>query len=569
MKKRSLFKGIIAVLFLFLCVEVGVVVYQINSGTNAFARNLDLGNKYLLSEDYDSAISAFSKAIEIDSMNADAYIGRGDAYKAKGDYASAWEDYEKAQELSGNPDIIRDKIGLTEISIVSEDGSGVDGASVKLSGSDHSYEFVTNSSGRISEVIFPEKYKMEVVKDRFDPVEVELSTEEGGTEIGHIQLQRAIDLSAPILQVENVHKEGKNGLCTMDYSRVSLACGTETVFPKLAEALTAYSDEQISAVEKTYNDLLSDTAHKGMELYVDTSLSLERSDENILSLHYYYDDYLGGAHGYYWDGGATFDTKTGARLRLGDICTDTGELARIVVAALYAEDANRFSVSQAEMVRDITESGLSPENVDNWFCTPEGLHVIFPPYSISFYAAGEPDVVVRYVDYPHIFNGSYVSMQDTYVAYNLTEGLLARFDYDNDGSMNLINLSYNYFQGEWTSGTYQNFNIYLDHEGICEQPTEQFSAAHTYRIKSNGRSLYVVETENVDGTNTSYIFDITNGTAVLTGSTSDGVYAQSADDAERSVILQSPHPDLILFGGDTQNRWEVSSDGKLSAVSSR
>ena len=36
MKKRSLFKGIIAVLFLFLCVEVGVVMYQINSGTNAF-----------------------------------------------------------------------------------------------------------------------------------------------------------------------------------------------------------------------------------------------------------------------------------------------------------------------------------------------------------------------------------------------------------------------------------------------------------------------------------------------------------------------------------------------------
>ena len=261
-------------------------MYQINSGTNAFARNLDLGNKYLLSEDYDSAISAFSKAIEIDSMNADAYIGRGDAYKAKGDYASAWEDYEKAQELSGNHDIIRDKIGLIEINVVSEDGSGVDGASVKLSGSDHSYEFVTNSSGRISEVIFPEKYKMEVVKDKFDPVEVELSTEEGGAEIGQIQLRRAIDLSAPILQVENAHKEGRNGLCKMNYSRVSLACGTENVFPKLAEALTAYSDEEIAAVEKTYNDLLADTAHKGMELFVKMSLSLERSDENMLSLHY-------------------------------------------------------------------------------------------------------------------------------------------------------------------------------------------------------------------------------------------------------------------------------------------
>lgn len=79
----------------------------------------------------------------------------------------------------------------------------------------------------------------------------------------------------------------------------------------------------------------------------------------------------------------------------------------------------------------------------------------------------------------------------------------------------------------------------------------------------------MVETENVDGTNTSYIFDILDGTAVLTGSMSDGVYGQSTDDAERSIILQSPHPDMILFGGDTQNKWEVSPDGKLSAVSSR
>ena len=306
-----------------------------------------------------------------------------------------------------------------------------------------------------------------------------------------------------------------------------------------------------------------------MELYVDMSLSLERSDENVLSLHYAYDDYTGGAHGYYWDGGATFDTRTGARLRLKDICTDTGELARIVVAALYAEDASRFSVSQAEMVKNILDIMLNPENMVNWFCTPEGLRVIFPPYSISYFGAGQPDVVVRYADYPHIFNESYVSMQDAYVVYDLTEGVLARFDYDNDGSMNTINLSNNFYQGEWPSSTYRNFKISIDNGKVCEQPTAEYSKAHNYRIKSNGRFLYVVETENVDGTNTSYIFDIMNGTAVLKGSMSDGVYAQSTCDAERSVILQSPHPDMILFGGDTQNRWEVSSDGKLSAVSSR
>ena len=129
---------------------------------------MDLGNKYLLSEDYDNAISAFSKAIEIDAMNADAYIGRGDAYKAKGDYEKAWDDYKKAQELSGNTSILRDKIGQTDITIVSEDGEGVDGATIKLNGNNHSYEFITDSTGHIAEVIFPEEYNVEVTKTNYE-----------------------------------------------------------------------------------------------------------------------------------------------------------------------------------------------------------------------------------------------------------------------------------------------------------------------------------------------------------------------------------------------------------------
>lgn len=193
MKTRSILKGAIAVLSVFLCAEIGFLIYQINTGTIAYARNLDLGNKYLLSEDYDSAISAFSKAIEIDAMNADAYIGRGDAYKGKGDYASAWKDYEKAQELSANTDILRDKIGVTEMTVVSEEGEGVDGAAVTLTGSGHSYEFMTDNTGFISEVIFPEEYNMKIAKENYEPVEIELSAEEGGSFVGQIQLRSEIN----------------------------------------------------------------------------------------------------------------------------------------------------------------------------------------------------------------------------------------------------------------------------------------------------------------------------------------------------------------------------------------
>ena len=81
-------KIVAAVLGVLLCMGAGILLYQVKKSPGSVSRNMDLGNKYLLAEDYDSAISAFSKAIAIDGMNADAYIGRGDAYKAKEEYAN-------------------------------------------------------------------------------------------------------------------------------------------------------------------------------------------------------------------------------------------------------------------------------------------------------------------------------------------------------------------------------------------------------------------------------------------------------------------------------------------------
>lgn len=191
MKTRLILKRVIIVLSAFLCVEVGLFIYQINSGETAYARNLHLGNKYLLSEDYDSAISAFSKAIEIDAANADAYIGRGDAYKAKGDYESAWEDYEKAQELSGNENILREKIGTTEITVVSQNGEPIPEASIVLTGKDYSYRFTTDGNGSVSEVLFPDEYQMEIVKDEYDFFTMKLSAQDGGMVVNKIVIEKS------------------------------------------------------------------------------------------------------------------------------------------------------------------------------------------------------------------------------------------------------------------------------------------------------------------------------------------------------------------------------------------
>ena len=61
--------------------------------------------------------------------------------------------------------------------------------------------------------------------------------------------------------------------------------------------------------------------------------------------------------------------------------------------------------------------------------------------------------------------------------------------------------------------------------------------------KSGGRSFFVVETANVDGTDTTYTYDITSGTAELTGSVNGGVYAGMVNEVGQSVVLQSSEPD--------------------------
>ncbi|WP_081827978.1 tetratricopeptide repeat protein [Oribacterium sp. FC2011] len=75
------------------------------SNAQKIQKQLELGNKFLVDLDYEQAILAFNKVIEIDPKNTDAYMGLGDAYygeaKNAGDYSSADTLYTSATENYG------------------------------------------------------------------------------------------------------------------------------------------------------------------------------------------------------------------------------------------------------------------------------------------------------------------------------------------------------------------------------------------------------------------------------------------------------------------------------------
>lgn len=65
---------------------------------------IESGESFLQSADYEDALAAFSRALELDPANGSAYTGRGDTYMALGRYADAVVDYEAANDLGERVD---------------------------------------------------------------------------------------------------------------------------------------------------------------------------------------------------------------------------------------------------------------------------------------------------------------------------------------------------------------------------------------------------------------------------------------------------------------------------------
>lgn len=84
MKKGSnKLKGIlIALIALLMVVAIGLVAFIILSKKMSYDDRINRANRYIDDEEYEDAIDAFDNAIEINSLDAKAYVGIADAYMA-------------------------------------------------------------------------------------------------------------------------------------------------------------------------------------------------------------------------------------------------------------------------------------------------------------------------------------------------------------------------------------------------------------------------------------------------------------------------------------------------------
>lgn len=94
-------RGILGVIVVILiALVVGIAIY--NTPANRLSRQLDLGNRYLEEQNYEQAIVEFDKAIAIDPMSVEAYLGKADAYIGLGDLQSALDTLQTSYGLTGD-----------------------------------------------------------------------------------------------------------------------------------------------------------------------------------------------------------------------------------------------------------------------------------------------------------------------------------------------------------------------------------------------------------------------------------------------------------------------------------
>jgi tetratricopeptide (TPR) repeat protein len=88
-KKHSVFTLVFIFFFVILGCSLGDDTEHFNNG-----------NAFLEKNEFDSANGVYTKALEINSQNAEAYFKRGTAYLEKKDFDSAIKDLTKAIEIN-------------------------------------------------------------------------------------------------------------------------------------------------------------------------------------------------------------------------------------------------------------------------------------------------------------------------------------------------------------------------------------------------------------------------------------------------------------------------------------
>lgn len=206
-----------------------------------------------------------------------------------------------------------------------------------------------------------------------------------------------------------------------DYFTLELDAETAKQYPALQRALvqaakdeTAHAQKSIAELSAEYQELTVDWSEYEGYMTEAVKPHVMRADSRIVSVLCNFQDYHGGAHGYYYSYGLNYDVASGRELKLSDVVSKKEkfiELVRDKFEEKYANDTYMLTNAGEYL------SSLGDEEYAStpWIMDSESITLFFAPYVLGTYADGAQEVSIYFDEAPELFTAKYLDTCAEYV----------------------------------------------------------------------------------------------------------------------------------------------------------
>ena len=209
-----------------------------------------------------------------------------------------------------------------------------------------------------------------------------------------------------------------------EYPRLYLDDESAKDYPELAKAFEQYNskydadkDSVLETLKEEYAEV-KDTFGDDSSMYISENIkgSVLRADSNVVSILIDYNDFHGGAHGYYCTYGVNFDAQTGKELCLGDVVKDKDAFTKLVSEKFFEKYTKNPDYTGLEDAgEELQGYDFNSNDSIQWSIDPECVTVYFAPYTLGAYALGAQDISIYFDEAPEVFNEQYTKACENYI----------------------------------------------------------------------------------------------------------------------------------------------------------
>lgn len=206
-----------------------------------------------------------------------------------------------------------------------------------------------------------------------------------------------------------------------DYFTLELDAETAKQYPALQRALvqaakdeTAHAQKSIADLSTEYQELTADWSEYEGHMSESVKPHVMRADSRIVSVLCNFEDYHGGAHGYYYSYGLNYDVASGRELKLTDVVSKKDkfiELVRDKFEEKYANDTYMLT-NAGEYLATLGDEEYASTP---WIMDSESITLFFAPYVLGTYADGAQEVSIYFDEAPELFTAKYLDTCAEYV----------------------------------------------------------------------------------------------------------------------------------------------------------